>query len=78
MQTCEVKGNVESAQVVMDSKTSDAHLVEFEGIEKIVELAVLRGFFETNEMLLKTVESELLLVIDVDFERLYIMDGFSL
>jgi hypothetical protein len=47
-----------------------AYLVELEGIEEVVEFAVLRGFFETNEVLLKTVKGELLLIVDVDFERL--------
>jgi hypothetical protein len=45
-------------------------LVELERVEEIVELSVLGSLFETDEMLLKTVKSELLLVVDVDLERL--------
>ena len=45
-------------------------MVEFERIEEIIEFTILSRFFQTNVMLLKTVKSELGLVIDIDFERL--------
>ena len=46
------------------------NLVEFKRVEEIVELAVLGGLLETNEVLLQTVKRELLLIVDVNFEGL--------
>lgn len=54
-----------------DGLDKDDDLVELERVEEVVEFAVLGGFFETNVVLLKTVEGELGLVVDVDFERLH-------
>lgn len=48
----------------------ETNLVEFERVEEIVELAVLGGLLETNEVLLQTVKRELLLIVDVNFEGL--------
>ena len=48
----------------------DDDLVEFEGIEEVVEFAVLLGFSEADEELLKAVQSQLGLVVDVNLERL--------
>lgn len=47
-----------------------AYLVELERVEEVVELAVLGRLLEANKVLLQTVERELLLVVDVDLERL--------
>lgn len=47
----------------------DADLVELEGIQEVVELAVLLGLGDSNVVLLETVEGELSLVIDVNLER---------
>jgi hypothetical protein len=46
------------------------NLIELEGIKKFVKLPVLACFLELDIVLLKTVQSELGLVIDEDFERL--------
>ena len=46
-------------------------LVEIESIQEFVELPVLADFFQLHVVLLKTVERELRLVVDEDFERLY-------
>lgn len=54
-----------------DGFDEDADLVEFERIEEVVEFAVFGSFFETDEMLLKTVKGELLLVVDVNLEGLH-------
>lgn len=43
-------------------------LVEFQCVEEIVELAVLLCFGDLDVVLLKTVQSELGLVVNVDFE----------
>ena len=48
-----------------------AHLVELERIEQVIELAVLLALLKPDKVLLETVERELLLVIDVDLERLW-------
>jgi len=45
-------------------------LIEVECVEKVVEFAVLLSLFESNVVLLKTVERELRLVIDEDFKGL--------
>lgn len=47
----------------------DNDLVELQLIKKIVELPVLLTLVKLHVVLLQTVESQLLLVIDVDFER---------
>lgn len=46
----------------------DNDLVEFKLIEQIIELTVLLAFADLQVVLLKTVESELGLIIDVDFK----------
>lgn len=46
------------------------HLVELERVEEVVELAVLGRLVEAHKVLLQTVQRELLLVVDVDLERL--------
>lgn len=53
-------------------KRAATNLVELERVEEVVELAVLGALLEADEVLLKSVERELLLVVDVDFERLWI------
>jgi hypothetical protein len=45
-------------------------LVEFEGIEEVVEFAVLLGFGEPDKVLLEAVQSQLGLVVDVNLEWL--------
>lgn len=47
----------------------DADLVELEGIQEVVELAVLLDLGDSDVILLETVEGELGLVIDVNLER---------
>jgi hypothetical protein len=47
----------------------DDDLVELKTVEEVVEFAVLLGFLELDAVLLQTVESELGLIVDVDFER---------
>ena len=49
-----------------------ADLVELEGIKQLVELPVLANFLKLDVVLLETVERELGLVIDEDFEGLAI------
>lgn len=48
----------------------DADLVEFEIVQQVVELPVLLPLLELEVELLKTVESQLGLVIHVNFKRL--------
>ena len=48
----------------------DNDLVELEGVEEVVELAVLLGFVELDAVLLKTVEGEFGIVVDIAFERI--------
>lgn len=48
----------------------DADLVEFEVVQQVVELPVLLPLLELEVELLKTVEGQLGLVIDVNFEGL--------
>jgi hypothetical protein len=45
-------------------------LVEFEGVEEVVEFAVLLGFGEADKELLETVQGQLGLVVDVNLEGL--------
>lgn len=52
------------------AEIENTNLIELERIEEIVELAVLRTLFQPNEMLLKTMQRQLLLVIDVNLKRL--------
>ena len=47
----------------------DDDLVELEVVEQIIELAVLLALAELDVVLLKTVEGELGLIIDVNLER---------
>lgn len=47
-----------------------AHLVELEVVQEIIKLSVLGTLLKLDVMLLQTVQSELSLVIDVDFKRL--------
>lgn len=48
----------------------DADLVEFEIVQQVVELPVLLPLLELEVELLKTVEGQLGLIIDVNFKRL--------
>ena len=48
----------------------DDDLIELKAVEEIVELAVLLRLVELDTVLLKTVQRELSLVIDVDLERI--------
>lgn len=48
----------------------DADLVEFEVVQQVVELPVLLPLLELEVELLKTVEGQLGLVIDVNFKGL--------
>ena len=45
-------------------------MVEFESIEKLVQLAIFGNFFKLHIVLLKTVQSEFGLIIDEDFQGL--------
>lgn len=47
----------------------DDDLIELQAIEEIVELTVLLRLVELDTVLLKTVQGELGLVVDVDLER---------
>lgn len=47
----------------------DDDLVEFEGVEQLVELAVLLRLAKLDVVLLKTMQGELGLVVNVDLER---------
>lgn len=47
----------------------DDNLVELQLVKKVIELPVLLALIELHVVLLQTVQSQLLLVIDVDFER---------
>jgi len=53
-----------------DALDKDDDLVKVERVEKVVKLAVLLRLFESDKVLLETVEGELGLVIDEDFEWL--------
>jgi hypothetical protein len=46
----------------------DDDLIEFQGVEKVVELTILLGLLELDSVLLETVQSKLGLIIDVDLE----------
>lgn len=50
------------------------HLIEIQGIQKLIELPVLAHLIELNIVLLETVESELRLIVDKNFERLRVVD----
>ena len=43
-------------------------LVEFQGIEEVVQLSVLLAFAELDVVLLKTVKSKLSLIVHIDFQ----------
>ena len=47
----------------------DDDLIELKAVEKVVELAVLLALIELDVVLLKTVQGKLLLVVDVDLQR---------
>jgi hypothetical protein len=49
---------------------SKAHLVELELVEEVVEFSVLLLLLELEEVLLKSVQGQLGLVVNVDFKRL--------
>ena len=71
MQTCERKGGQRSIEHRgVEGEVKD--LVELQRIEQVIQLAVLGGLLEANVVLLQSVESELLLVVDVDLEGLLI------
>jgi hypothetical protein len=53
-----------------DGFDKDDDLVEFEGVEEVVEFAVLLGFGEADKELLETVQGQLGLVVDVNLEGL--------
>lgn len=53
-----------------DGFDENDNLVELERVEQVVELAVLGRFFQTDVVLLQTVQRQLGLVVDVDFEWL--------
>jgi len=53
----------------LDRLDKDADLVELEGVQKVVQLAVLLALGDSDKVLLKTVEGQLGLVIDVNLER---------
>jgi hypothetical protein len=48
----------------------DNDLIELKTVEEVIEFSVLLGFIELDAVLLQTVESELGLIVDVDFERI--------
>jgi len=52
----------------------ETHLVELEAVQQIVELSVLLALGELDKVLLKTVEGQLGLVVDVNLEGLRV-DG---
>lgn len=54
----------------LDRLDKDTDLVELEVVEEVVELAVLLAFLELEVVLLETMEGELGLVVDVDFQGL--------
>ena len=45
-------------------------MVEFEGVEEVVEFAVLLGFGEADKVLLQAVQGQLGLVVDVNLKGL--------
>lgn len=53
-----------------DRLDEDADLVELERVEEVVQLAVLGRLLQADVVLLQSVQGELLLVVDVDLERL--------
>lgn len=55
-----------------------AYLVELEVVEKVVKFSVLLLLLELEVELLKTVKSELGLVVDVDLKRLQISCAYML
>lgn len=54
----------------LDRLDENADLVEIQGVEQFIELAVLLIFLKFHVVLLKTVESELCLIVDKDLKRL--------
>jgi hypothetical protein len=56
-------------QVTM-SPRMNTHLVKLEAVQQVVELSVLLALGKLDKVLLKTVQSQFGLVIDVDLERL--------
>jgi hypothetical protein len=53
-----------------DTLDKDYDLVKVEQVEKVVKLAVLLCFFESDKVLLETMEGEPGLVVNEDFEWL--------
>ena len=56
------------------SPSKETHLVELEAVQQVIELAVLLALGELDKVLLKTVEGQLGLVVDVNLEGLRV-DG---
>ena len=48
----------------------DDHLVELESIQKVIELAVLLGLLQTDEVLLQAVQGQLRVIVHKDLHRL--------
>lgn len=48
----------------------DDNLVELQAVEEVIELAVLLALIQLHVELLQTVKRELLLVVDINFERI--------
>jgi hypothetical protein len=46
------------------------YLVEFEGVEQIVQLPILADFLQFDVMLLQAMKGQLCLIIDKNLERL--------
>lgn len=54
-----------------DGKMTETYLIELKRVEQVVELSVLGSFSELDVVLLKTVQGQLGLVINVDLEGLF-------
>lgn len=55
---------------VVERGAEDAYLIELKRVEQLVQLPVLANFFQLDVMLLQTMEGELRLVVDEDFQGL--------
>jgi len=58
-----------------DGFDKDDDLVEFEGVEEVIELAVLLGFGEADKELLEAMQSQFGFVVDINLEGLKVRRG---
>ena len=53
-----------------DTLDKDDDLVEFQGVEQVVEFTILLSFLETDVILLQPMKSQFGLIVDINLKRL--------